>query len=38
LTIVVIGSSGSIGAKDMKTLTGQDHEAIAASPNTGWIP
>jgi hypothetical protein len=22
----------------MKTLTGQGHEAIAASPNTGWIP
>jgi uncharacterized protein YbjT (DUF2867 family) len=38
MTIVVIGSSGLVGAKEMKTLTGQGHEAIAASPNTGWIP
>jgi uncharacterized protein YbjT (DUF2867 family) len=35
MTIVVIGGSGLIGAGDMKTLTGQGHEAIAVSPNTG---
>jgi hypothetical protein len=38
VTLVVIGGGGLIGAKDMKTLTGQGHEAIAASPSTGCIP
>jgi uncharacterized protein YbjT (DUF2867 family) len=35
MKIVVIGGSGLIGAKVVKTLTGQGHEALAASPNTG---
>ena len=38
MTIVEVGSSGLIGAKDMNTLTGQCLEAIAASPTTAWIP
>jgi glutamate dehydrogenase/leucine dehydrogenase len=33
--IVVIGGSGLIGTKVVKTLTEQGHEALAASPSTG---
>ena len=35
MKIVVIGGSGLIGAKVVKKLTGQGHEALAASPKTG---
>jgi uncharacterized protein YbjT (DUF2867 family) len=33
--IVVIGGTGLIGTKVVKKLTGQGHEALAASPKTG---
>ena len=35
MKIVVIGGSGLIGTKVVKTLTEQGHEALAASPKTG---
>jgi len=35
MKIVVIGGSGLIGTKVVKRLTGQGHEALAASPKTG---
>jgi uncharacterized protein YbjT (DUF2867 family) len=35
MKIVVIGGSGLIGTKVVKTLTEQGHEALAASPSTG---
>jgi uncharacterized protein YbjT (DUF2867 family) len=35
MKIVVIGGSGLIGTKVVKTLTKQGHEALAASPRTG---
>jgi uncharacterized protein YbjT (DUF2867 family) len=35
MKIVVIGGSGLIGTKVVKTLTEQGHEALAASPRTG---
>ena len=35
MKIVVIGGSGLIGTKVVKTLTGQGHEALAASPISG---
>jgi uncharacterized protein YbjT (DUF2867 family) len=35
MTIVVIGGSGLIGTKVVNILTGQGHEALAASPRTG---
>jgi uncharacterized protein YbjT (DUF2867 family) len=35
MKIVVIGGTGLIGAKVVKKLTRQGHEALAASPNTG---
>jgi uncharacterized protein YbjT (DUF2867 family) len=35
MNIVVIGGSGRIGTKVVTILTGQGHEALAASPNTG---
>ena len=35
MKIVVIGGSGRIGTKVVNILTGQGHEALAASPSTG---
>ncbi len=35
MKIVVIGGSGLIGTKVVNILTGQGHEALAASPKTG---
>jgi uncharacterized protein YbjT (DUF2867 family) len=35
MKIVVMGGSGLIGTKVVKTLTEQGHEALAASPRTG---
>lgn len=35
MKIVVIGGSGLIGSKVVKTLAAQGHEALAASPRTG---
>ena len=35
MKIVVIGGTGLIGSKLVSRLTGQGHEALAASPNTG---
>ena len=33
--IVIIGGTGLIGTKLIEWLTAQEHEAVAASPNTG---
>jgi uncharacterized protein YbjT (DUF2867 family) len=35
MRLVVIGGTGRIGTKVVQQLTGQGHEALAASPNTG---
>src|SRR5580765_2144375 len=35
MKIVVIGGSGLIGSKVIKILSGEGHEAVAASPNSG---
>ncbi len=35
MKIVVIGGTGLIGSKLVTKLTGQGHEAVAASPDTG---
>ena len=35
MKIVVIGGSGLIGSKLIKTLAAQGHEAVAASPESG---
>ena len=35
MKIVVIGGTGLIGSKLVSQLTGQGHEAVAASPRTG---
>ena len=35
MKIVVIGGTGLIGSKLVKTLRERGHEALAASPNTG---
>ena len=35
MKIVVIGGTGLIGSKVVQMLRAQDHEAVAASPNSG---
>ena len=35
MKIVVIGGTGLIGSKVVEKLKAQDHETIAAAPNTG---
>src|SRR6476646_3477101 len=35
MKIVVIGGSGLIGSKVVANLAAEDHEAVAASPNSG---